>query len=35
MIDVPDVGQTVKVEPYRYRSDDYFEATRPAGSVAA
>jgi cell wall-associated NlpC family hydrolase len=35
MIDAPDVGQTVKVEPYRYRSDDYFGATRPASAVAA
>ena len=34
VIDAPDVGQAVKVEPYRYKSDDYFGATRPAGSVA-
>jgi cell wall-associated NlpC family hydrolase len=30
MVDAPDVGQTVKVEPYRYRGDDYAGATRPA-----
>lgn len=35
MIDAPDVGQPVKVEPYRYKGDDYFGATRPASSVAA
>jgi cell wall-associated NlpC family hydrolase len=35
MIDAPDVGQAVKVEPYRYKSDGYFGATRPAGFVAA
>lgn len=35
MIDAPDVGQLVKVEPYRYKGDDYFGATRPASSVAA
>ena len=29
MIDAPDMRQTVKVEPYRYKSDDYFGATRP------
>jgi cell wall-associated NlpC family hydrolase len=34
MVDAPDVGQTVKVEPYRYRGDDYVGATRPASSVA-
>lgn len=35
MIDAPDVGQIVKVEPYRHKSDDYVGATRPASSVAA
>lgn len=35
MIDAPDVGQTVKVEPYRYKGDDFYGATRPAGAVAA
>jgi len=30
MIDAPDIGQTVKVEPYRYKGDDYVGATRPA-----
>ncbi|WP_027928257.1 NlpC/P60 family protein [Amycolatopsis benzoatilytica] len=35
MVDAPDVGQTVKVEPYRYKGDDYAGATRPSGSVAA
>jgi cell wall-associated NlpC family hydrolase len=35
MVDAPDVGQAVKVEPYRYKGDDYAGATRPSGSVAA
>ena len=35
MIDAPDFGQVVKVQPYRYQGDDYAGATRPAGSVAA
>lgn len=35
MIDASDVGQAVEVEPYRYTSDDYFGATRPASSVGA
>ncbi|MBV8992242.1 MAG: bifunctional lytic transglycosylase/C40 family peptidase [Pseudonocardiales bacterium] len=34
MIDAPDVGQTVKLEPYRHKSDDYAGATRPTGPVA-
>lgn len=29
MIDAPDTGQVVRVEPYRYGGDDYFGATRP------
>ncbi|MCE7010053.1 NlpC/P60 family protein [Kibdelosporangium philippinense] len=29
MIDAPDRGQVVKIEPYRYPSDDYAGATRP------
>jgi cell wall-associated NlpC family hydrolase len=28
MIDAPDIGQTVKVQPYRYAGDDYVGATR-------
>src|SRR3981081_3750685 len=35
MVDAPDVGQSVKVESYRYKGDNYVGATRPAGSVAA
>lgn len=36
MVDAPERGQVVKVEPYRYNGDDYAGATRPAtGSVAA
>ena len=35
MIDAPDFGQVVKIQPYRYKGDDYAGATRPAGSVAA
>jgi cell wall-associated NlpC family hydrolase len=30
MVDAPDVGQSVKVEPYRYKGDDYAGATRPS-----
>jgi cell wall-associated NlpC family hydrolase len=30
MIDAPDIGQTVKVQPYRYTKDDYVGATRPS-----
>jgi cell wall-associated NlpC family hydrolase len=30
MVDAPDYGQVVKVEPYRYNGDDYAGATRPA-----
>lgn len=30
MIDAPDIGQTVKVQPYRYKKDDYAGATRPS-----
>jgi cell wall-associated NlpC family hydrolase len=29
MVDAPDFGQVVKVEPYRYKGDDYAGATRP------
>lgn len=29
MIDAPDFGQTVRIEPYRYQGDDYTGATRP------
>jgi cell wall-associated NlpC family hydrolase len=35
MVDAPGRGQVVKVEPYRYRGDDFAGATRPAGSVSA
>jgi cell wall-associated NlpC family hydrolase len=35
MIDAPDFGQAVKIQPYRYKGDDYAGATRPAGSVAS
>ncbi|WP_285491575.1 C40 family peptidase [Amycolatopsis taiwanensis] len=35
MIDAPDVGQSIKIEPYRYNGDDYAGATRPAGSIGA
>ena len=35
MVDAPDFGQVVKVQPYRYKGDDYAGATRPASSVAA
>ncbi|MCU1680203.1 MAG: hypothetical protein JWQ81_942 [Amycolatopsis sp.] len=34
MIDAPDFGQTVKIQSYRYKGDDYAGATRPTGSVA-
>jgi cell wall-associated NlpC family hydrolase len=34
MVDAPDFGQVVKVEPYRYKGDDYAGATRLASSVA-
>lgn len=34
MIDAPDVGQNVKVQPYSYKDDDYAGATRPAGPVS-
>jgi cell wall-associated NlpC family hydrolase len=30
MIDAPDFGKLVQIEPYRYRGDDYFGATRPS-----
>ncbi|NKQ59019.1 transglycosylase SLT domain-containing protein [Amycolatopsis sp. K13G38] len=30
MVDAPDVGQTVKVQPYRWNKDDYAGATRPS-----
>lgn len=29
MIDAPDFGQVVKIQPYRYQGDDYAGATRP------
>jgi NlpC/P60 family/Transglycosylase SLT domain len=32
MIDAPDTGQTVKIEPYRHSKDDYAGATRPSVS---
>ncbi|MFD0207030.1 C40 family peptidase [Saccharothrix carnea] len=35
MVDAPDFGQVVKIEPYRYNGDDYAGATRPAGTVRA
>jgi hypothetical protein len=35
MIDAPDFGQVVKIQPYRHKGDDYAGATRPAGSAAA
>lgn len=31
MIDAPDFGQAVNVEPYRHPGDDYLGATRPTG----
>ncbi|MBC6451696.1 C40 family peptidase [Actinokineospora xionganensis] len=33
MVDAPDRGQVVKVEPFRYRGNDYAGATRPSGSL--
>jgi cell wall-associated NlpC family hydrolase len=33
MIDAPYTGQVIRIEPYRWKGDDYFGATRPAGSV--
>jgi cell wall-associated NlpC family hydrolase len=30
MIDAPDFGQVVKIQPYRYKGDDYAGATRPS-----
>jgi cell wall-associated NlpC family hydrolase len=30
MIDAPDIGQTVRVEPYRWAGDDFSRAGRPA-----
>jgi cell wall-associated NlpC family hydrolase len=30
MIDAPDFGQVVKIEPYHHPGDDYAGATRPA-----
>lgn len=30
VIDAPDFGQVVKIEPYRYPGDDFVGATRPA-----
>jgi cell wall-associated NlpC family hydrolase len=30
MIDAPDFGQVVKIQPYRHKGDDYAGATRPA-----
>lgn len=35
MINAPDFGQVVQIEPYRYRGDDYAGATRPAGFISA
>jgi cell wall-associated NlpC family hydrolase len=29
MIDAPDVGLVVRIEPYRWNADDYYGATRP------
>jgi cell wall-associated NlpC family hydrolase len=28
MIDAPDFGQVVKIQPYRYKEDDYADAVR-------
>ncbi|MGW5721911.1 C40 family peptidase [Amycolatopsis sp. NPDC003865] len=33
MIDAPDFGQAVKVEPYHHPGDDYIGATRPTASA--
>lgn len=30
MIDAPRPGKTIRIEPYRYRGDDYAGATRPS-----
>jgi hypothetical protein len=30
MIDAPDFGQVVRIEPFRWPHDDFFGATRPA-----
>jgi hypothetical protein len=30
MIDAPDFGQVVKIEPHRHPGDDYTGATRPS-----
>ena len=35
MIDAPDFGQAVKVEPYRHPGDDYVGATRPTTTRSA
>ncbi|MET8846009.1 C40 family peptidase [Amycolatopsis sp. NPDC004625] len=32
MIDAPDFGKPVQVEPYRYRGDDFIGATRPTNA---
>jgi cell wall-associated NlpC family hydrolase len=29
MIDAPDVGEVVRIEPYRWTDDDYYGASRP------
>jgi len=33
MIDAPDFGKPVQMEPYRYSNDDYIGATRPTAST--
>jgi cell wall-associated NlpC family hydrolase len=35
MIDAPDFGQVVRIQPCRYRGDDYLAASRPAGDGTA
>jgi cell wall-associated NlpC family hydrolase len=35
MINAPDFGEVVKIEPYRHNGDDYAGATRPTASIAA
>ena len=35
MIDAPYTGQVIRIEPYRWKGDGYFGATRPAGSAAS
>jgi cell wall-associated NlpC family hydrolase len=35
MIDAPYTGQVIRIEPYRWKGDDYFGATRPAGSSSS